>query len=380
MINLIFMIEVFQTYLPEIFIVTFGVVVLFQLLYYFFIFSKFSFHKQKFIEYKENLPVSIVITANNDAHHLIKTLPELLTQDYPCFEVVVVNDNSDDETRQVITDFQSRFNNLKLINLESSVTTIKGKKFPLSLGIKEASNEHILLTDSDCVPASNQWLKLMARHFNDSIKIVLGYSNIHNRAGLFSGLIRFDKLHQAIQYFSYCLAKIPFMGVGQNLAYTKTIFFNNNGFASQNHLQFGDDDLFINKVANSYNCAIEYQTEAHTTSNSGSNFSNWLLLRIFRNKTRKYYNSGKFLLNFYHLLMPLFYIMLGFAIYFTMNNLIYFIIVLTVFLFKFSVQYICFGFAAAKLNEKRLIPHLLLFDIIASALNPIIYIASKFKK
>jgi len=368
------------TYLPEILIAIFGTVVLFQILYYIFIFSKFSFHQQKLIESTENLPVSIVITAKNDAHHLLNTLPALLSQDYPCFEVVVVNDNSNDETRQVIVDFQNRFNNLKMVNLESSVTTIKGKKFPLSLGIKEASCEHILLTDADCLPASNQWLKLMARHFSNSTKIVLGYSNICRRTGLLNGLIRFDKLHQAIQYFSYCLAKIPFMGVGQNLAYTKSIFFANNGFASLNHLQFGDDDLFVNKVASFNNCAIEYDTEAHTLSRSGSNFSNWLLVRIIRSKTRKRYKSGKFLLNFYHFLMPLFYIMLGCAIYFTMGHLIYLIVVCMIFFFKFLAQYICFGFAAVKLNEKRLIPHILFFDIIFSALNPVVYLVSKIKK
>jgi glycosyltransferase involved in cell wall biosynthesis len=369
-----------NTYLTEIIIITFGTIVFFQILYYVALFFKFSFHKQKINETKEDLHVSIIMVAKDDAHHLINTLPEFLNQDYPNYEVIVVNDNSNDETPQVIIDFQNRFNNLKMVNLESSVTTIKGKKFPLSLGIKEAAYEHVLLTDADCMPASNQWLKLMARHFNNKTKIVLGFSNIRKRAWLFNGLIRFDKLHQAIQYFSYCLAKIPFMGVGQNLAYTKNIFFNNNGFASQNHLQFGDDDLFVNKVANSYNCAIEYDLEAHTTSRSGSSFSSWLLLRVFSRKTRNYYKSGKLLLNFYHSLMPLFYIMLGCALYFTMNNLISLAIVFCIFFFKFLVQYICFGFAAVKLNEKRLIPHILVFDIILSALNPIIFIASKFKK
>jgi glycosyltransferase involved in cell wall biosynthesis len=374
------MIDIFLSYLPEICIAVFGIVVLFQILYYIFIFSKFSFHKQKLVDANVNHPVSIVITAKNDAHRLLNTLPELLTQDYPCYEVVVVNDNSDDETPQVIIDFQNRFNNLKMVNLESSVTTIKGKKFPLSLGIKEATYEHVLLTDADCMPASNQWLKLMARHFNNKTKIVLGFNNIRKRTGLFNGLVRFDKLHQAIQFFSYCLAKIPFMGIGQNLAYTKTIFFNNNGFASQNHLQFGDDDLFVNKVANSYNCAVEYNAEAHTTSQIGSNISNWLLIKVFNCKTKNYYKSGKFLLNFYHSLMTLFYITMGCAIYFTMNNLLNLTIVLSIFFFKFLVQYICFGFAAVKLNEKRLIPHILVFDIILSALNPFIFLASKFKK
>ena len=368
------------SYLPEICIAIFGMVVLFQLLYYIFIFSKFSFHKPKISQIIKIQPVSIVIAAKNDAHHLLKTLPEFLDQDYPFFEVVVVNDNSDDETAQVVFDFQNRFNNLKLVNLESSVTNIKGKKFPLSLGIKAATYEHILLTDADCFPASNQWLKLMARHFNETTKIVLGFSNIKKKIGFFNALIRFDKLHQAIQYFSYCLAKIPFMGVGQNLAYTKSIFFNNKGFASMNHLQFGDDDLFVNKVANAKNCTIEYDMEAHTISRSGDNYDNWMLLKMFRTKTRQYYNSGKFLLNFYHFLMTGFYIALGFAIYFTMHNLIYLTVVLGILLLKYLAQYLCFTPAAVKLNEKGLIPHIFLFDFVFSALNPVVYLVSKMKR
>ncbi|MCL2291308.1 MAG: glycosyltransferase [Bacteroidetes bacterium] len=373
-------IDFISLYLPEILIVVFGIVVLCQILYYVVIFSRFSFRKQKTIV-SQNVPVSIVLTAKNDAHLLIKTLPELLTQVYPQFEVVVVNDNSNDETPQLVTDFQNRFPNLKLVHLESSVTNIKGKKFPLSLGIKAATYEHVLLTDVDCLPASNQWIKLMARHFNDTTKIVLGYSNIRKKLGFFNALIRFDKLHQAIQYFSYCLAKNPFMGVGQNLAYTKTIFFNNKGFASQNHLQFGDDDLFINQVANARNCAIEYEKEAHTISRSGSNFHNWFLLRTFRRKTRKLYpKPDRFLLNFYHFLMTFSYIALGFVIYVTLNNLLYLLIALSILIIKYITQYVCFGFAATKLNEKRLIPYILVFDIVFSVLNPVVYVVSKFKK
>jgi glycosyltransferase involved in cell wall biosynthesis len=321
------------------------------------------------------------MVAKNDAHFLIKTLPELLSQEYPQFEVVVVNDNSNDETPQLVKDFQNRYKNLKLVDLESSVTNIKGKKFPLSLGIKAATYEHILLTDSDCLPATNQWVKLMASHFNETTKIVLGFNSIRKKIGFFNAFIRYDKLHQAIQYFSYCLAKIPYMGVGQNLAYTKTIFFNNKGFASQNHLRFGDDDLFINQVATATNCATEYQKDAHTISRPNSNFNHWFLLKIFRSRTRKLYTrADRFLLNFYHFLMPVSYIALGFAVYATLNHLIYLIVAMGILFIKFTAQYVCFGFAAVKLNEKRLIPHIWIFDIIFSVLNPIIYITSKFKK
>jgi len=345
------------------------------------LFFRFSFHKQKHIENTERPPVSIVIVAKNDAHLLIKTLPKCLQQDYPQFEVVVVNDNSDDETPQLIKDFQNHYNNLKLVNLESSVTNIKGKKFPLALGIKAASYEHVLLTDANCWPASNQWIELIAKHFSDTVKIVLGFNSVRKKIGLLNAFTRFDKLHQAIQYFSYCLAKIPLMGVGQNLAYTKTIFFNNKGFASQNHLHFGDDDLFINQVATSKNCAIVYDKDAHTISSHCSDFRSWFLLKIFKSKTRKLYTKGvRFLLNFYHFLMTFSYIALGFAIYFTLPHLGYLLIVAGILVLKYTIQYISFVFAAAKLNEKRLIPHILLFDILFSLLNPVVYVASKFRK
>jgi len=375
------MIDHLLTFLPEIFIIIFGTIVLFQILYYVMLFFRFSFYKQKNIEYTDRPPISIVIVAKNDAHLLIKTLPKCLQQDYPQFEVVVVNDNSDDETTQLVKDFQNHFNNLKLVNLESSVTNIKGKKFPLALGIKAASYEHVLLTDANCLPASNQWIDLIAKHFNDTVKIVLGFNSVRKKIGLLNAFTRFDKLHQAIQYFSYCLAKIPLMGVGQNLAYTKTIFFNNKGFASQNHLHFGDDDLFINQVATSKNCAIAYDKDAHTISSYRPDFRNWFLLKIFKSRTRKLYTKGvRFLLNFYHFLMTFSYIALGFAIYFIFHHLGYLLIVAGILVLKYIVQYVSFGFAAAKLNEKRLIPHILFFDILFSLLNPVVYVASKFRK
>jgi len=373
-------IDFISHHLPEILVIAFAIIALLQILYYVALFFRFSLHKQTPVG-AQNVPVSIVLTAKNDAHLLIKTLPILLTQDYPQFEVVVVNDNSNDETPQLITDFQNRFPNLKLVHLESSVTNIRGKKFPLSLGIRAATYEHVLLTDADCLPASNQWVKLIARHFNDTTKIVLGYSNIGRKAGFINTLIRFDKLHQAIQYFSYCLAKNPFMGVGQNLAYSKTLFFDSQGFAHQNHLQFGDDDLFVNRIANSCNCAIEYEKESHTTSRIGSNFSHWFLLKTFRSKTHKLYGMPKrFYLSFYNFLMTFSYVMLGFAIYVSLNSLLYLLILSSIFVIKLAIQYVCFGFAAAKLNEKRLVPHTLFFDIIFSILNPVVYVASKLKK
>ncbi|MEG2071100.1 MAG: glycosyltransferase, partial [Bacteroidales bacterium] len=158
------MLTFIQHYLPEIFIIVFGLIIFLQFLYYFALFARFTFHKSKKIKDYHQDPVSIVITAKDEAHHLLKSLPVLLNQQYNNYEVVIVNDNSADETKQIILEYKTKYPHLKLVDLNSSVTTIKGKKFPLSLGIKSASHEIILLTDADCVPSSPYWLQNMAKH------------------------------------------------------------------------------------------------------------------------------------------------------------------------------------------------------------------------
>lgn len=375
------MLDFLQLYVTEIWIGVFATIVMLQVFYYLFLFVRFAFHRKKNVEANTALAISIVIVAKNDAHYLVKTLPVLLTQEYSEYEVIVVNDNSNDETPQVVFDFQNSFKNLKLVNLESSVTNIKGKKFPLSLGIKAATFEHVLLTDADCFPTSNLWISNMARNFDDKTKIVLGFSTIQKKIGLLNAFIRFDKLHQAIQFFSYSLAGIPFMGVGQNLSYTKALFFKNRGFASQNHLRFGDDDLFINQVATAKNCVIEYSKDAFTIARPNPDFKNWFLIKIFQSRTRKLYaTSDRILLNLYNFLMPMCYITFGVALFFALSSIYYLIAVTAIFVLKFIIQYIIFGFAATKLDEKRLIPHILFYDIIFSVLSPIFFVASRLKK
>lgn len=328
-----------QNHLIEITVSLFGFVILLQLLYYTLLFFKFAFHKPKTILPIEGLPISIVISAKDEAHNLLKTLPIIASQNYPSFEVVVVNDNSSDDTEFVIKDCATKFPNIKLVNLNSSVTNIHGKKFPLSIGIKTASHEHILLTDADCFPVSDQWLAKMSRHFTGKKQIVLGYSTFYKRSGLLNSMIHFDILHTAIQYFSYFLAKMPFMGIGRNLAYTKSLFFDHKGFTSQYHLPYGDDELFVNKVASYSICAIEYSPEAHTVTRPKSHLHAWVRNKVFRNKSRKLFKpKHKFLLNTYSALMPLVYLLFAAALVLSLNHVVYLSIVCALMFLKLLIQ------------------------------------------
>lgn len=360
-------------------LILFGSVTLVVLLYYLLLFAKFSFHKAKKIKNVDLLPVSIVLSARNEAHNLIKTLPLLLEQQYNSFEVVVVNDNSSDETEQVIRDFKVRYPHLKLVNLTSSVTNIQGKKFPLSIGIKSASYDLLLLTDADCLPSSPYWLINMAKHFREKTKIVLGYNTTEKKKSFMNLFAHFDNLQVAIGYFSYALAKIPYMGIGKNMAYTKTLFYGNRGFASQNHIHYGDDDIFINKVANSSNCDIEYYKEAFTISRYKPGFSNWFHQKVRYNSTKKHYKGKhKFLLRTYSLFAFLFYLAFAASLYFSLGNILFLSLTAGIFVLKAGIQYLIFGMAAQKLEEKQVVPFILLFDILYVIIYPFICIASLF--
>ncbi len=175
--------------------------------------------------------VSVVICARDEAHNLVKNLPGILVQNYKTsHEIVLVNDNSTDESKYLIDEFKRSFKNLNLIELTQEALMISGKKFPLSMGIKSAKYEIVLLTDADCVPASENWIQKMQGTYSDDIEIVLGYGAYHKQPGILNKLIRFETFHTAIQYLSYALAGKPYMGVGRNLSYKKNVFFRNKGF------------------------------------------------------------------------------------------------------------------------------------------------------
>ena len=220
-------------------------------------------------------PVSVVICAKNEEANLRINLPLILEQDYPEFEVLVVNDASTDGTEDVLRDLQSKYPHLKTSTIRENVHIRQGKKLAITVGIKGASHEWIVLSDADCRPASRKWLHTMQRNFKKDCHIVLGIGKYESEKGLLNLIIRYDTLFTALQYTGFALIRLPYMGVGRNLAYTKSLFFRNRGFASHYELASGDDDLFINQVATGRNTVIEIRPESHTISVPERSWRNW---------------------------------------------------------------------------------------------------------
>jgi cellulose synthase/poly-beta-1,6-N-acetylglucosamine synthase-like glycosyltransferase len=282
-------------------IVALLVALLIQLIYYWLIFSRLAFYnaaKRPVNEKKE--PVSVIICAKNEYHNLVRFLPKMLEQDYPEYEVVVVNDASDDDTFYLLRELCEKYPHLKLVNITQNLNFFSGKKFPLSIGIKSAKYDIVLLADADCYPSGADWIKSMQSAFTGKTEIVLGYGAYAPQPGLLNLLIRFDTLMVAVQYMSLALSGMPYMGVGRNLAYRKSLFFNIGGFVKHYKISSGDDDLFINQVARGSNTRIQPLQAAHTYSRSKQTYSSW-----FRQKKR-HLTTGRFYRTSHKIVLGLF--------------------------------------------------------------------------
>lgn len=336
-----------------------ALVTLIQLIYYWAFFSRLAFFRPEANNSGDgqSLPgVSVVMSARDEYHHLLHNLPKILNQDYPEFEVVIVNHTSTDETASLLKELTPRYSHLKVVNIEQELNFFKGKKFPLSIGIKSARNELLLLTDADCAPSSDQWIKQMVQSYDDETDIVLGYGPYLKVKGILNYIIRYDTLMVAMQYLSFALAGLPYMGVGRNLSYRKSVFIKNKGFTSHYRIASGDDDLFINQVAKRKNTKIEINPESFMYSAPKTSFKNYFRQKRRHLTTGKYYKARfKWLLGTYSGSQLIFWIL--FILLLSLN--IQPFIVLGLFLLKLLSAAIIQKNVIYKLHE----PQLLLFSL-----------------
>lgn len=335
-------------------------VVCVQLYYYLAIFRRLAVYRPKERHQTQQHPVSVIICARDEDENLACNLPGIMAQAYKTsHEVIVVNDNSIDDSKYLLDNLKKMFRKLQVIELTQEAKHVPGKKFPLSVGIKEARHEIVLLTDADCIPATENWMFKMQEAFTPGIELVLGYGAYRKMPGLLNKLIRFETFHTALQYLSYALAGKTYMGVGRNLAYRKNLFFQNKGFSSINHIPSGDDDLFVNKVATKTNTAIVVDPESFTLSMPKQSWKEWRRQKTRHYTTGKFYKrSHKFLLGLYTLsfmlLYPLFLLSLIFFTWYW---------ALVPFLVRLVVQGIIWKKVMKQLNENDLFPWFVLLDI-----------------
>jgi poly-beta-1,6-N-acetyl-D-glucosamine synthase len=322
-------------------------------------------------------PVSVIICARNEDENLTEFLPKILTQEYPEFEVIVVNDCSWDNTENVIDEFARIFPNLKKITIKEDAYYKHGKKFAVMVGIKGAKYENMVFTDADCYPSSNQWLKQMASGFNGNKEIVLGYGAYIKTQGFLNTLIRFDTFTIALRYLSAAMKGKAYMGVGRNLAYKKSLFFKHKGFSSHYHINSGDDDLFVNEAATPTNTNVCIAHDSITYSKSKKTFRDWRMQKMRHLTTAPHYTGPSRLkigLDFF--IKYLFYIMLVVLFCFKTTALIG----LGLFLLKIVFQMIIFNKACRKLNEPDLWALAFVYEFVLLFVYPVFHISKMFFK
>jgi len=327
-----------------------------------------NINKNKISFLTEQPPVSVIICAKDEADNLRQYLPFILQQDYPDFEVIVVNDGSTDETETLLNNLSVEYQNLRTTFVPVGARNLSTKKLGLTLGIKAAKNDLLLFTDADCMPEDNMWVSRMTRNFTPGTDFVLGYGAYLNKKGFLNRLITFDTLFIGLQYLGMAVSGKPYMGVGRNLAYRKETFFAHKGFASTLSLISGDDDLFVNQSGNSMNTKVEISPDSITWSEPNTTFSGWFYQKERHLSVSSYYKfSSKYRISLEPLSRGLFYAAL--ILSFTVGQLITLVATATLLLIRLIIQLIIINKSAKHFGERKYLFLLPVFDIFLPLVN-----------
>lgn len=232
---------------------------------------------------EEKPGVSVIVCARNEGYNLRPYIQSLLTQDYPTYEVIIVNDGSEDDTQTVIDEYAALDKRVKTTFVPIGARVKSTKKLGLTLAAKASQYDYLLLTDADCRPESTKWISTMMEGFKgegrkargERVEVVLGYGAYFWEDNLLNNVIQYDTLFNGVHYLGAAATGKPYMGVGRNLAYRKETFFAHGGFSDLMTEGAGDDDLFVNKVATKRNTAVVYSRDGITWSVPEKKWKNW---------------------------------------------------------------------------------------------------------
>lgn len=330
---------------------------------------KLLFHKNK-DEAPKYEPVSLIICARNEEDNLFSHLPKILEQDYPGFEVIVVVDQTVDDSKHILRAYQEKYAHLRFIEMERNKHRKFGKKLPLTVGIKGAKYERVLLIDADCFPASDQWMKLMMRNYKEGKKIVVGYGPYERQDGFLNKLIRFDTTAIAITYLGFAKNNRPYMAVGRNMSYAKDLWFEVDGFKKHYHIQSGDDDLFMQDAADKSNVAIEMEPKSWVYSHPKTTWKSWV-----RQKQRHFTASSsyRFINKFLLGIFPMSMFLMLFSCLILLISFEWWLFALSLLLLRYVLYWVVCGAIFKRLGQKDLVWMFPFLEIVHFVVIPFIY-------
>lgn len=199
--------------------------------------------------------IAVIVPFRNEAKALPRLINSFKVQSHAAFEVVFINDHSEDNSVSVLEEL------LKDSPFPFQIHSLAngfGKKAAIKKGIELATHGLILTTDADCYAGPN-WLKAMSSPFhNAKLQMLVGPVAIAGDS--------FWQKMQSIEFSSligtggaFLRMKTPIMANGANLAYRKSTFDAVNGFIDIDGTPSGDDELLMNKVNKAFPNSISFQ-------------------------------------------------------------------------------------------------------------------------
>ena len=343
-----------------------GILFLIQSYYHMGLYRNLYLHSKKAKEETETPPLSIILVAKDAASDLQKNLPAILEQKYPDYEVIVIYDqSSDDGCEDMLKLLQDQYPHLHYSFIPDSARYISHKKLGITMGIKASRHEWLVFTEPNCRPASDQWLRKMARNFTPDTDIVLGYSNYERAKGWFNRKITFDTLLNSMRYLGSAINRHPYTGCGRNMAYRKSLYYQQKGFTSHLNLQRGEDDLFVNQTANGKNTQVEASPESIVRITAPNYKKDWYEEKLSHAMTSRLYKGfNRYLMGFETCSRLLFLltvmICIGWGI--ISQDWITVGIAALLWLFRFLIQIMVFRKTSIALGERKFYFTLLLFD------------------
>ncbi|MBP5326776.1 MAG: glycosyltransferase [Bacteroidales bacterium] len=336
-------------------------------------------HYPRQVESPAKLPsVSVVIVAHNEAEFLKKSLPYLLEQDYPDYEVVVVDYTSQDDTRFVLHVCSENYPHLKPITFPEDVNMFHGKKYPLSIGIKSATKDIILLTEPECVPKSFSWIREMMESFGKGVDMTLGYSIVQGEKSLTTALQRYEDMVFNASFMGMAMMGNPYTATGRNLSYRREFFFRNGGFISHYSISEGADDLFVNQNADKNNTALALSPDSAVSYNAQETFRMWHRQRLRQRSTRRYYKMrDRLSLTLYPISQ---YIFLASLVCLFVFNLFPWQLLLSVLILKIIWQTVCSFFLAKRFNVSKIPFFSVFFELYFLIANTILSLFALLRK
>ncbi|MEQ9424989.1 MAG: glycosyltransferase [Cyclobacteriaceae bacterium] len=322
-------------------------------------------------------PVSVIVCAWNENQNLRELVPLLLSQDHQNYEVIIVDDRSTDESYDYLIEQRDKNKNFKHVRVDTVPDHIDAKKYAVTLGVKAAQNDHLLFTDADCRPQSNQWVSQMVSEFQDETIFVLGYSPYTFSWSLLGLMIGFETLLTGIHYLTAALWGMPYMGVGRNLMYRKSYFLQHKGFIGFNNVTGGDDDLLVNKHGTSKNTRVCIDENAAVFSIPKTTFTSYFIQKKRHLSVGKHYQlKDKIRLGIHSISQILFWICLLSLAILEINPYV----IGGGYLIRLIIQLVVMGFGARKLSDKFPVYLLPLMDFIYTLYIPLVGLPALLSK